>query len=331
MGNYREFRQQTRQKRRKRALRRLLAFLLAALAVLGLAWVITWAIERIGGGGSGAPSGPAASEGQTGLVGSVLAPLPMQVEQGGTAWQSVGPVRQTGGYTVVSPGAAALTLPERGLVDNSYFADAVFLGDSVTEGLDTYANPVKGVAAVYGYRSAGPSAILNRTSLHNFATETDEIALDKIAERAPKRLYILLGANALARDGEAEENAFLAYYGQMLDLIRETLGEGVTIYVQAMTPVRPEYTQKALAEIEAMGYGGLPVCIAKTQYSFSDDPKLLAAPEGFTMTVRDVRLSAGAGFVVVIMGSIMTMPGLPKKPAAESIDVDETGRITGLF
>ena len=89
--------------------------------------------------------------------------------------------------------------------------------------------------------------------------------------------------------------------------------------------------QKALAEIEAMGYGGLPVCIAKTQYSFSDDPKLLAAPEGFTMTVRDVRLSAGAGFVVVIMGSIMTMPGLPKKPAAESIDVDETGRITGLF
>ena len=74
---------------------------------------------------------------------------------------------------------------------------------------------------------------------------------------------------------------------------------------------------KTLAEIEAMGYGNLPVCIAKTQYSFSDDAKLLAAPSGFTMTVRDVRLSAGAGFVVVIMGSIMTMPGLPKKPAAE--------------
>ena len=89
--------------------------------------------------------------------------------------------------------------------------------------------------------------------------------------------------------------------------------------------------KKALAEIEAMGYAKLPVCIAKTQYSFSDDATLLAAPEGFTMTVRDVRLSAGAGFVVVIMGSIMTMPGLPKKPAAENIDVDENGRITGLF
>ena len=89
--------------------------------------------------------------------------------------------------------------------------------------------------------------------------------------------------------------------------------------------------QKALAEIEAMGYGDLPVCIAKTQYSFSDDAKLLAAPEGFTMNVRDVRLSAGAGFVVIIMGNIMTMPGLPKKPAAENIDVDENGKITGLF
>lgn len=88
---------------------------------------------------------------------------------------------------------------------------------------------------------------------------------------------------------------------------------------------------KTLAEIEAMGYGDLPVCIAKTQYSFSDDAKLLAAPSDFTMTVRDVRLSAGAGFVVVIMGSIMTMPGLPKKPAAENIDVDENGKITGLF
>ncbi len=89
--------------------------------------------------------------------------------------------------------------------------------------------------------------------------------------------------------------------------------------------------KKALAEIEAMGYGNLPVCIAKTQYSFSDDAKLLAAPEGFTMNVRDVRLSAGAGFVVAIMGSIMTMPGLGKKPAAMNIDLDNEGRITGLF
>lgn len=88
---------------------------------------------------------------------------------------------------------------------------------------------------------------------------------------------------------------------------------------------------KSLAQYEQMGCGNLPVCIAKTQYSFSDDAKLLAAPKGFVMNVRDVRLSAGAGFVVVIMGAIMTMPGLPKKPAAENIDLDENGKISGLF
>ena len=88
---------------------------------------------------------------------------------------------------------------------------------------------------------------------------------------------------------------------------------------------------KTLAELTEMGYGDLPVCIAKTQYSFSDNAKLLAAPEGFAMEVREVRLSAGAGFVVVICGSIMTMPGLPKKPAAVNIDVDADGRISGLF
>lgn len=89
--------------------------------------------------------------------------------------------------------------------------------------------------------------------------------------------------------------------------------------------------KKMLDDLAAMGYGELPVCIAKTQYSFSDNAKLTGAPTGFEMNVREVRLSAGAGFVVVICGSIMTMPGLPKHPAAMDIDVDAEGRITGLF
>ena len=89
--------------------------------------------------------------------------------------------------------------------------------------------------------------------------------------------------------------------------------------------------QKTLAELETMGYSNLPVCIAKTQYSFSDNAKLIAAPERFTLNVREIRLSAGAGFVVVVCGSIMTMPGLPKHPAAMDIDVDAHGKITGLF
>ncbi len=89
--------------------------------------------------------------------------------------------------------------------------------------------------------------------------------------------------------------------------------------------------KKQAAQLEKLGFGGLPVCMAKTQYSFSDDPTLLGAPKGFTVTVRNLRVSAGAGFIVALTGDIMTMPGLPKVPAAEKIDVDAEGRISGLF
>ena len=89
--------------------------------------------------------------------------------------------------------------------------------------------------------------------------------------------------------------------------------------------------KKEIARLTALGYGNLPVCMAKTQYSFSDDATKLGAPEGFTVTVKNVKVSAGAGFVVVLTGDIMTMPGLPKVPAAEKIDVDANGVITGLF
>ena len=89
--------------------------------------------------------------------------------------------------------------------------------------------------------------------------------------------------------------------------------------------------QKQIAALNENGFAGFPVCIAKTQYSFSDDPALLGAPEDFTVTVKNVKISAGAGFIVVLTGDIMTMPGLPKHPAAERIDIDENGIISGLF
>jgi formate--tetrahydrofolate ligase len=86
-----------------------------------------------------------------------------------------------------------------------------------------------------------------------------------------------------------------------------------------------------MIQLEKLGFGNLPVCMAKTQYSFSDDAALLGAPEGFKVTVRNLKISAGAGFIVALTGEIMTMPGLPKVPAAEKIDVDATGKISGLF
>ena len=111
---------------------------------------------------------------------------------------------------------------------------------------------------------------------------------------------------------------------EKLDIIAREIyrADGVT-YTSA--------AEKAIKEIEALGYGKIPVCVAKTQYSLSDDPAKLGKPENFTITIRDVKLSSGAGFVVAYAGDIMTMPGLPKVPAANSIDVDDKGNISGLF
>ena len=104
---------------------------------------------------------------------------------------------------------------------------------------------------------------------------------------------------------------------------REIYGaEGVNYSSQA---------EKQLRQMEELGFGNFPVCMAKTQYSLSDDPALLGKPENFRMNVREAYVSAGAGFVVVLTGAVMTMPGLPKQPAAFGIDVNEDGMITGLF
>ena len=131
-------------------------------------------------------------------------------------------------------------------------------------------------------------------------------------------------------DAQAETPALQLTYADELPLAEKVRAVCRKVY-RADDVEFSAAAQKALATYEQLGYGHCPVCIAKTQYSFSDNPKLLAAPSGFTVQVRDVRLSAGAGFIVVLCGAIMTMPGLPKVPAAEQIDVDASGKITGLF
>lgn len=142
------------------------------------------------------------------------------------------------------------------------------------------------------------------------------------------------GGEALAREVvdlcEKEQPQFSYAYEDSLSIpekidavVRKVYGgEGVNF-----TPA----AQKQIDRLTQLGYQSLPVCIAKTQYSFSDNPTLLGAPEGFRITVRNVRICAGAGFIVILTGDIMTMPGLPKHPAAEQIDIDDSGKITGLF
>jgi formate--tetrahydrofolate ligase len=127
-----------------------------------------------------------------------------------------------------------------------------------------------------------------------------------------------------------EPNDFSFTYGDELS-IGEKLEAIATKIYRADGVVLSAKAKEEAAKLTELGYAGLPVCVAKTQYSFSDNPSLLGAPRGFTVTVRNLKVSAGAGFIVALTGEIMTMPGLPKAPAAERIDVDEAGVISGLF
>ena len=142
------------------------------------------------------------------------------------------------------------------------------------------------------------------------------------------------GGEALAREVvrlcEEEKGDFTFAYDLEGSIEDKLTALTQKVYGGAGVSILPA-ARKQMDQLTRLGFGHLPVCVAKTQYSFSDDPTLLGAPEGFTVTVKNIKVSAGAGFIVALTGDIMTMPGLPRVPAAENIDVDEDGKITGLF
>ena len=180
-------------------------------------------------------------------------------------------------------------------------------------------------------------------AVNKFPTDTDaevQLVIDKCAELGVKAVLsdvwakggkggIELAAEVVSLC-EKDNSGFSFSYeleGSIEDKITAVVkrvygGDGISILPAA---------KKQIDKLTELGFAGLPVCIAKTQYSFSDDMTKLGAPSGFTVTVKNVKVSAGAGFIVVLTGDIMTMPGLPKIPAAERIDIDGNGKITGLF
>ena len=180
-------------------------------------------------------------------------------------------------------------------------------------------------------------------AINKFPTDTDA-EVDFIIKKCRERGVNVVLSDVWARGGEGgielarevvrlcdgDNSSFRFSYsleGTIEDKIRAIVkniyrGDDICITDEA---------REQIARLETLGFGGVPVCMAKTQYSFSDDKDLLGAPEGFTVTIKNVKVSAGAGFVVALTGDIMTMPGLPKIPAAETIDVLPNGEIVGLF
>ena len=138
-------------------------------------------------------------------------------------------------------------------------------------------------------------------------------------------------AKEVVRLCEEESNDDFSFAYTLDESIEEKINDIVKKVYGGKGAVFAPAAKKQAENLASLGFGKLPVCVAKTQYGFSDNPALVGAPKDFTVTVRNVKVSAGAGFIVALTGDIMTMPGLPKVPAAENIDVDENGRITGLF
>ena len=206
--------------------------------------------------------------------------------------------------------------------------------EALEKGLPNLLRHVENITTVYGL----PCVV----AINRFPTDTE--AELKLVEDKCKALGVNVALSEVwAKGGEGgialakevirlceEPNHFAFAYeldqpieAKLADIVKKVYhGNGVVL-----TPA----AKKQAAELTALGFGSLPICMAKTQYSFSDDQNLLGAPEGFTVTVRNIKVSAGAGFLVALTGDIMTMPGLPKVPAAEKVDVDENGKISGLF
>ncbi len=206
--------------------------------------------------------------------------------------------------------------------------------EALEKGLPNLLRHIENIRDVYGL----PCVV----AVNRFPTDTDR-EIDTVIRRCSELGVKAVLSDVWAKGGEGgrelaeevvrlceEENDFSFSYAldagieEKIEAVvrRVYRGEGISV-----TPA----AKKQIARLTELGFGSLPVCIAKTQYSFSDDATKLGAPTGFTVTVKNVKVSAGAGFLVVLTGDIMTMPGLPKVPAAEKIDVDENGKITGLF
>lgn len=206
--------------------------------------------------------------------------------------------------------------------------------DAVIKGMPNLIQHIKNIKEVYGL----PVVV----ALNRFPTDTEKELNAVISECEKLDVEVSL-SEGYAKGGDGttdlaekvvklfdEKNEFRFCYDTNDSIYDKLLKIAVKVYHADGIDLTDD-AKKQLATLEKLGFDNLPICIAKTQYSFSDNPKLLSAPSGFKITIRNLKISSGAGFIVALTGDIMTMPGLPKVPAAENIDIYENGEIVGLF
>ena len=257
MATYREFREQVKRRRRRKFILRLSLLIVAAAAVCGVAFFALYTLltgagwipggeQLVASGGSSAPASEASQpasapeSGETSGEGEASTPA--------ATWNTSTPVEPTLDQTITGADYRMLAVNASAAVDYSFFDRAAILGDSVSQGWNIYESPMKAHAFICAYKSIGPSAVVNKQTADpgDASGRGEENVYDTIINSNPLRLYILLGTNALVRDGEATEQSFLSYYSQMLDMFRADLGDEVDIYVQSVTPVRPGASQPGL-------------------------------------------------------------------------------------
>lgn len=289
MSSYSEFRAQTKKRRRRRNVRRIALLIITAVVICGLAWVITFMIDKMNKKDTASQENESSSASQSANEDNTAQQPPAQQENESSqakpaGWNVVGPMPSTIDQTVVNPDYRMISLPANGRVETSYFANTLFIGDSVSQGWVVYDNPIKDISTFCAYKSSGPDSVVNNSQFPlpdgTRVPIQDNIA-QQLAAKQPEHIYILFGANSLK--SLTTEN-FIVYYGKMLDWLKTVCRPDAQIYIQSITPVTAAY-EASDARYSQSNLYAVNNALAQMAYErgmyFVDLTEVLAGDDGY--------------------------------------------------
>ncbi len=284
MSSYNEFKAQTKRRRRRKNMRRFVILAITAIVICLLAWVITWIIGKVSR--ENTPSEDSSQSIPSDDTQTTETDNNNSQEPKPAGWNIVGPIRGTIDQTIITPDYRMISLPENGRVDTSYFANSLFIGDSVSQGWVVYDNPIKEISTFCAYKGSGPDGVVNNAQMPlpdgTRVAMQDDIA-QKLAEKQPEHIYILFGANSLKT--LSVEN-FVIYYSKMLDWLKTVCRPDAQIYIQSMTPVTAAYEASDARYSKANLYA-VNNALAQMAYErglyFVDLTEVLTGDDGYTI------------------------------------------------